>query len=71
VDSSSLPLYLREFAPLIGSCSYGASCSHLTEPGCKILEAVYSGVIHEDRYESFLRMREELDERTPSWERSK
>jgi ribosome biogenesis GTPase len=60
VDAEDLILYLREFAPLAGKCTYGLSCSHLTEPGCKILEAVSAGVIHEDRYESFLRIRDEL-----------
>jgi ribosome biogenesis GTPase len=53
-------LYMREFAPLAGKCTYGLSCSHRTEPGCKIMEAVAAGVIHEDRYESFLRIQDEL-----------
>jgi ribosome biogenesis GTPase len=53
---------MREFAPLEGKCSFGLSCSHRSEPGCKIMEAVAAGVIHEDRYESFLRIREELSE---------
>ena len=55
-----LILNMKEFAPLAGKCSYGLSCSHETEPGCKIMEAVHAGVIHEERYESFLRIREEL-----------
>ncbi len=55
-----LILYMKEFAPLAGKCSFGLSCSHETEPGCKILEAVHAGVIHEDRYDSFLRIREDL-----------
>jgi ribosome biogenesis GTPase len=53
-------LHMREFAPLAGKCAYGLSCSHRTEPGCKIMEAVAAGVIHEDRYESFLRIQDEL-----------
>ena len=52
--------YMREFAPLAGKCSYGLSCFHITEPGCKILEAVNAGAIHEDRYESFIRIRDEM-----------
>jgi len=60
VQAEDLVLYMREFAPLAGKCSYGLSCSHETEPGCKIMEAVHAGVIHEDRYESFLRIRKEL-----------
>ncbi|MDR1803647.1 MAG: ribosome small subunit-dependent GTPase A [Treponema sp.] len=60
IPADDLILYMREFAPLAGKCSYGLSCSHETEPGCKIMEAVHAGVIHEDRYESFLRIRKEL-----------
>jgi ribosome biogenesis GTPase len=60
IHPDDLVLYMREFAPLAGKCSYGLSCSHETEPGCKIMEAVHAGVIHEDRYESFLRIRKEL-----------
>jgi ribosome biogenesis GTPase / thiamine phosphate phosphatase len=68
IGANQLALHLREFAPLVGRCTYGMSCSHTTEPGCKILEAVAAGVIHEDRYESFLRIRDELEGRVPSWE---
>lgn len=60
VAAEDLILYMREFAPLAGKCSYGLSCSHEIEPGCKIMEAVHAGVIHEDRYESFLRIRQDL-----------
>lgn len=63
ISPDELILYMREFAPLAGKCSYGLSCSHVTEPGCKIMEAVDAGVIHEDRYESFLRIRDELSEK--------
>jgi ribosome biogenesis GTPase len=62
VSASGLVLCLKEFAPLAGSCAYGLSCTHHTEEGCKIMEAVAAGVIHEDRYESFLRMTRELEE---------
>jgi ribosome biogenesis GTPase len=62
VEPEDLILHMREFAPLAGSCTYGLSCTHRTEPGCKILEAVHAGVIHEDRYDSFVRIREELME---------
>jgi len=61
IDSSEVINYLREFAPLAGKCSYGLSCSHRTEIGCKIMEAVHAGVIHEDRYESFLRIIDDLE----------
>jgi ribosome biogenesis GTPase len=60
--AGELIFYMREFAPLAGRCSYGLSCTHRSEPGCKILEAVAAGIIHEDRYDSFLRISEELAE---------
>lgn len=62
VQPGDLALYFREFAPLVGQCTFGLSCSHRIEPGCKIMEAVAAGVIHEDRYESYLRLKEELEE---------
>lgn len=61
IESSDVINYMREFAPLAGKCSYGLSCSHKTEIGCKIMEAVHAGVIHEDRYESFLRIIDVLE----------
>jgi ribosome biogenesis GTPase len=60
ISSEEVEFYMREFAPLAGKCSFGLSCAHRTEPGCKIMEAVHAGVIHEDRYESFLRIKDEL-----------
>jgi len=61
IKADELIFHMREFAPLAGKCSFGLSCSHKTEAGCKIMEAVNAGVIHEDRYESFLRIREDIE----------
>jgi ribosome biogenesis GTPase len=61
VTAADLILYMKEFAPFAGQCAFGHSCSHRSEAGCKILEAVTAGVIHEDRYESFVRIQDELD----------
>lgn len=66
ISAKDLVLYFREMEALVGTCSWGMSCSHLHEPGCKILEAVYSGVIHEQRYESWQRIREEIETGTGS-----
>jgi ribosome biogenesis GTPase len=70
VPQEDVIFYMREFAPLAGKCSFGLSCSHETEPGCKIMEAVHAGVIHEERYESFLRIRDEMagEERYPDYD---
>ncbi|MDR2716995.1 MAG: ribosome small subunit-dependent GTPase A [Treponema sp.] len=60
IGAQDVILNMREFAPLAGKCTFGLSCSHRAEPGCKIMEAVHAGVIHEDRYTSFLRIYDEL-----------
>jgi ribosome biogenesis GTPase / thiamine phosphate phosphatase len=66
VAAGDLALYFREFRPLVGQCTFGMSCTHTTEPGCKILEAVQAGVITEERYDSWMRIENEI--RTGSWE---
>ncbi len=68
VTAETLAAHMNEFAPLLGQCSFGMSCRHEKEPGCKILEAIDAGLIHEDRYESYLRIRDELAGRLPYWE---
>jgi len=60
IEAKEAIYHMPEFAPLAGKCSFGMSCSHKTEPGCKIMEAVAAGVIHEDRYDSYLRVMEDL-----------
>jgi ribosome biogenesis GTPase len=47
---------MRDFAPFAGKCAFGLSCTHQSEPGCKVREAVEAGAIHRDRFESFLRI---------------
>jgi len=60
IKADELIFHMKEFSPLAGKCSFGLSCSHRTEAGCKIMEAVNAGIIHEDRYESFLRIYDDL-----------
>jgi len=60
IAADEIILYMREFSPLAGRCTYGISCSHRSESGCRIIEAVANGTIHEDRYSSFLRIHDEL-----------
>ncbi|MDR0662502.1 MAG: ribosome small subunit-dependent GTPase A [Spirochaetaceae bacterium] len=51
---------MRDFAPYAGKCAFGLSCTHETEAGCKVREALEDGRIHEDRFESFIRITGEL-----------
>lgn len=48
-----------EFRPFLSRCRF-ADCSHRTEPGCGVLEAVRDGAIASRRHESFLKLRDEL-----------
>ena len=43
----------REFEDYLGTCKY-TKCSHTTEDGCKIIEAVNNGDIPKERHESYI-----------------
>jgi len=53
--------HFREFTAYMQSCSY-QPCLHDDEPGCAVAAAVQNGEIHYDRYESYLRILQELRE---------
>ena len=50
-----------EFRALQGLCKF-SNCQHITEPKCAILEAVDTGKIRPERYESYRRIRESLSD---------
>ncbi|HLU47965.1 MAG TPA: ribosome small subunit-dependent GTPase A [Planctomycetota bacterium] len=62
IPDEELPKCFPEFRPLLGGCAF-RNCTHLNEPDCAIVAAVDEGVIDEDRYESYAKMR--LDEERP------
>jgi ribosome biogenesis GTPase len=49
-----------EMVPYAGMCRFNP-CTHTHEPGCVVREAVSAGKIHQDRYESYSRILEELN----------
>jgi ribosome biogenesis GTPase len=49
-----------EMAEYVGQCKFGLSCHHDREPGCGIRKAVMAGTISPYRYQSYMRLREEL-----------
>jgi ribosome biogenesis GTPase len=61
IDPTTLDAYFPELRPLAPSCDFGLSCTHTDESGCRIRRAVEEGEVHEDRYESYLRVRWELE----------
>jgi ribosome biogenesis GTPase len=62
IELDELASYFPEMAGLDSQCAFGPSCPHDGETECALLRAVDSGAIHPDRFESYLRMRDELAE---------
>ncbi len=60
VDAEELDAYFREIRPLVSNCAY-SDCTHLREKDCAVRAAVDRGEISAARYESYCRLREELD----------
>lgn len=55
-----------EFRPHIPHCRF-SDCLHRAEPGCAVREAVSAGTVSADRYDSYLRLLEELERSARSW----
>jgi ribosome biogenesis GTPase / thiamine phosphate phosphatase len=47
----------REFRPFLNEC-YFSSCTHTHEPDCAVRAAMAAGQISEERYQSYVRLRE-------------
>jgi ribosome biogenesis GTPase / thiamine phosphate phosphatase len=60
MQGEELAYFYREMRPMIGRCRFGLDCGHDEEPGCAIRRAVASGEISPRRYQSYLRLKEEL-----------
>ena len=56
----------REFRPHIPQCKFG-NCTHRVEPGCAVRQAVAEGSISAERYDSYLQLREEIEESERKW----
>ncbi|MCI7180476.1 MAG: ribosome small subunit-dependent GTPase A [Schaedlerella sp.] len=61
-QKEELKYYFREFAPYEGKCRFNG-CDHVHEPGCAVKCAVEEGKIHKIRYENYLEMYNELQQK--------
>jgi ribosome biogenesis GTPase len=61
VEPEELDGYYRDIAPFVQQCKFN-DCSHHNELGCAVRAAVERGDIAKTRYQSFLSLREELEE---------
>lgn len=53
--------YFIEFFPFINECKYN-TCTHQHEPECAIIDAVNKRLISEERYDSYLRILETIED---------
>lgn len=67
IDKEELQHCFPEFEPYFGTCKF-TGCSHRSELGCKVREALEQGRIAKSRYTSYLTMYEEAS-KINDWER--
>jgi ribosome biogenesis GTPase / thiamine phosphate phosphatase len=60
ITAEELADLFPEMAEFVGQCKFGLSCHHDREPGCAIRKGVMDGAISPYRYQSYMRLREEL-----------
>ena len=61
LEPGELDAYYREIAPLVEHCAF-SDCTHTHEPNCAVRAAVKDGRVSDERYDSYLRLREEIEE---------
>lgn len=61
IRKSDLGHYFVEFAEYINNCKFN-TCTHEHEPGCAVLESVKEGLISKQRYNSYLKMLETIED---------
>lgn len=67
IGRESLPWCFRDMAPYLGQCRF-ADCSHTTELGCAVLEALKEGRIEPSRHGSYLQLYDEVKD-LKEWEK--
>jgi ribosome biogenesis GTPase len=53
-----LPELFRDFKPYLGKCRF-IDCSHISERGCAVLDALNEGLISRTRHQSYVRLKEQ------------
>ena len=66
MPSEHLDACFPELRPYIGHCHFN-DCTHLGEPGCAVSAAVEAGEASRERFESYAKIRSELEEIERKW----
>lgn len=64
IEKKELGHYFKEFFALLPECRFG-NCTHLNEPGCAVVRGLEAGDIAPSRYQSYVSMWEDEEERSP------
>jgi ribosome biogenesis GTPase len=62
IEDNELSHYFPEMRKYLGQCKYN-NCQHVNEPGCVVLRKLEEGYIHPYRYQSYLNILNEEDNR--------
>ena len=66
LEPSELADCFPEFRSLTALCRF-ADCTHTVEPGCEVLDALARGEVSATRHESYVKLREEVEEAARLW----
>jgi len=66
MPSEHLDSCFPELRPYLEKCRFG-DCTHLTEPDCAVRAAVESGEASSERYDSYAKLRGELEDTERKW----
>lgn len=67
LTAENLDGYFPEFRPYLGGCRF-ADCIHVVEPGCVIREALARDDVSAVRYDTYVKLLDELAAEAESWE---
>lgn len=70
MPSDHLDECFPELRARVPECRF-ADCTHRTEPDCAVRDAVTSGELSSERYESYVKLREELEDTERKWASAK
>ena len=66
LEPEALDRCFPEIRALVGECRF-ADCTHRMEPGCALKAAVADGSVSAARFDSYLKLRAELEGESPQW----
>lgn len=68
IRKENMQFCFREFADYIDNCKF-TGCSHTSEKGCAVIDAVGKGIIPKSRHESYIQLYKDSD--IPDWQLNK